>query len=178
MSSGFGFLGDLAMSYTVKPAHLSDPILRNMGLVTARWGVLEAHLEFLILRFQEIDLNTGLLLTANLSFRAKADLLLTFAAEKGFADDENSKLKTLVREAERLYGKRNMVAHSAWFPTDNPLVAKVRGIRTRGKLVVTDDEISANDLQAIADEIHALGADLLDFMDRNGIRPEDSFHYP
>ena len=83
------------MSYTAQPAHLSDPILRNMGLVTASWGVLEAQLEFLILRHQEIDINTGLLLTANLSFRAKADLLLTFAAAKAFADDENSKLKCI-----------------------------------------------------------------------------------
>ena len=158
------------MSYTAKPAHLSDPILRNMGLVTASWGVLEAHLEFLILKHQDIALNTGLLLTANLSFRAKADLLLTFAAEKAFADDENSKLKTLVREAERLYGKRNMVAHCAWLSTDNQSVAKVMGVRTRGKLVVSDDEVSVSELQLIADNIHALGADLLDFMERNGIR--------
>ena len=164
------------MSYTAKPAHLSDPILRNMGLVTASWGVLEAHLELLILRHQEINLSTGLLLTANLSFRAKADLLLTFAAEKAFADDQNIKLKTLVRKAERLYGKRNMVGHCAWFRTDNPLVAKVRGVRTRGKLVVTDEEVSVNELQLIADDIHALGAALLDFMEYNGIRLEDSLN--
>ena len=118
-------------------------------------------------------LKTGLLLTANLSFRAKADLLLTFANEKAFSDDENDKLKKLVRKAERLYGKRNMVAHSGWFPTDNPLVANVRGVRTRGKLVVTDDEVSTDDLQAVADDIHALGFAFLDFMDRNGIGPKD-----
>ena len=166
----------MAESYTTKPAHLSDPILRNMGLITASWGVLEAHLEFIILGHQEINLNTGLLLTANLSFRAKADLLLTFAAEKAFADDQNSKLKTLVREAERLYGRRNMVAHCAWFATDDPLVAKARGVRTRGKLVVTDEDVSVDELQLIASDIHALGADLLDFMERNGIRLEDSLN--
>lgn len=155
--------------------HLSDPILRNMGLVTALWGILETHLEFFILTHQEIKLSTGLLLTANLSFRAKADLLKTFATEKAFSGDENNKLKTLVRQAEGLYGKRNMVAHCAWLPTDDPLVAKVRGVRTRGKLVVRDDEVSVDDLQAIANDIHRLGVAFLAFMARNGIRPEDYF---
>ena len=45
------------MSYTAEPAHLSDPILRNIGLITASWGVLEAQLEFFILTHQEINLN-------------------------------------------------------------------------------------------------------------------------
>ena len=69
-----------------------------------------------------------------------------------------------------------MVAHCAWFATDDPLVAKVRGVRTRGKLVVTDEEVSVDKLQLIANDIHALGADLLDFMERNGIRLEDSLN--
>lgn len=156
--------------------HLSEPILKHMGLVIAYWGVLEAQIEFFILRNQKIPSSTGLLLTTNLSYRAKADLLMTFAkSDRDLPESEKTALKDIVVEADRLYGKRNRVTHSSWHPTADPLVARVRGIRARGKLVITDKDIHIDKLRQDAVDIRELGRVMLDFMKRNGIRPEDGY---
>ena len=156
--------------------HLSEPILIHMGLVIAYWGTLEAQIEFFILRNQKIPSSTGLLLTTNLSYRAKADLLMTFAkGDHDLPESEKTALKDIVVEADRLYGKRNRVAHSSWFPTDHPFVARVQGIRTRGKLVLTDKEIHIDELRQDAVDIRELARVMLDFMDRNDLRPEDGY---
>lgn len=154
---------------------LSDPILRNMGLIIVIWSAFEIQMEFCILWHQKISLKTGLLLTTNLNYNAKAKLLQTFASEKSFSpESENALLKQLLRRAEPLYGKRNLIAHSSWTPTDDPLVANVMAIRTRGKLQLVNKEMSVSDLADTYEQIRKLGLEMNDFMERHNIIPEDS----
>ena len=149
---------------------VSDPILRNIGLIVVLWSVLETQLEIAILRHQEIDLGTGMVLSANLNFQSKLFLLTTFANEGGFKPESEAKaLLKLLGRIQNAYGERNLIAHSFWTPTDDPNVARIRGVRARGKLRVIDEPMSVDRLAEIAETIRQIGADMIDFMERHDL---------
>lgn len=153
---------------------ISDPILRNIGLIAALWSALEVQLEFAILRHQEIDLSTGMLLTTNLGFQSKIYLLTTFANEGGIQPESEAKaLLKLLSRIHAAYADRNLVVHSVWTATDDANIARCRGIRTRGKLRLLDEPMSVDRLAEIADVTRQIGADLTDFMERHNLTPEN-----
>ena len=153
---------------------IAEPILTRIGLIASSWSALEAQLEFAILRHQEIDLGTGMLLTANLGYRSKVDLLTTFANEGGITPETEAKaLLRLLGRANVAYGERNLVVHSVWSATDNPLIGRIQGVRTKGKLRVLDEPMSVNRLNDIAEEIVQVGGDIFDFMKRHNLSPEN-----
>lgn len=153
---------------------ISDELLRSIGLVAFYWSVLEAHLEFLILKLQDIPFQTGLVLTSHLGFRARCYLLHTAVNDDPALSDSASKeLKQLIVRTEAAYPKRNQVVHSVWTPTDDPLVARYRGIRARGRLKLIDEPMHVNEIENIAEEIHSIGGDFLLFQYRYGLLPKD-----
>lgn len=155
--------------------YLSDPILIHMGLVISFWGALEHQMEFLILHNQEISVGRGLLLTTNLSYRSKSDILRTFANEDDdLPKEERDILKSVVNRANQLYGIRNMIAHAQWMPTDDPQKARVMSVRTTGKLRLLDKDVDVEELKCCAKELRDLGAELIDFIIRNKLQPDSN----
>ena len=154
---------------------IGDRILRNIGLITASWSILETQMEFAILRAQEINLSEGLIVTSHLSFRAKYDLLMTFANSGDLASEEDTaQFKNLLGRILAAYGIRNAAAHHAWFGSPDPDVATRKSIKAKGKLQVIDETVHVNQLKEDVETIRTLGAELLEFMQNHGLAPEDS----
>lgn len=154
---------------------LGDKILRNIGLVTTSCSALEALMEFAILRQQEMDLSSGMVVTANLGFWSRWNLLMTFANEGAFKpEDECIALKRILNDIKDAYGLRNGVVHPVWSATNSPDIANRKTIRVKGRLKVVDEPLSVDEIQAIADQILSAGAALLAFMEKHGLTPEDS----
>ncbi len=129
-------------------------------------------LEFAILRHQEIELSTGMVLSANLGFQSKLYLLTTFANEGGFEPESECRaLLKIIGRIQEAYGKRNLVVHSVWVPTDDPNIGRCKGVRARGRLRVIDEPISVDRLTEIAEEIRQIGADMTIFMERHNLTP-------
>lgn len=153
-------------------ATLSDPILRNIGLVAALWSALEAQLEISILRLQDIKLETGMVLSSTIGFRSRIGLLRTFANEGGVKPENEAKaLLDLLKRMEAAYLNRNLVVHAFWTPTDDPNVGNIKGVRATARLRVINEPMTVDGLAKIADEIHHIGADMLAFMERQRLVP-------
>ena len=163
------------MTQTKNTPPLSPPILQNIGLIAALWSALESQLEIAILRQQEIDLPTGMVLSANLGFQSKLYLLRTFANEGGVEPvSEAKELLNLIQRIQRAYRDRNLIVHSVWAATEDPNIARCKGLRVRGKLRIIDEPISVDRLADIANMIRQIGADLTAFMERHNLTPENS----
>lgn len=153
---------------------LGSRVLQHIGLITAYWSALEAQMEFAILRTQEINPSEGLIITSHLSFRAKKDLLMTFANGGAYEPEaEAAELKRLLGDIQNAYGLRNNVAHHVWSATGHPHVARRQSIKARGTLQIIDEEVHLSQLAQDAEMIRALGERLLQFMERHGLAPKD-----
>ena len=153
---------------------LSHEFLAQIGLIAAQWSAIEVAMELAILKIQEIDLSTGLVLTSEIGFRQRYNLLMTFANEPGGIEPktEADTLKRILKRIWNAYPKRNAAVHPLWVATDDPLIAKRMGIRAKGRLRVISESVSLDDLIKDAEEIRQIGGYLSAFMERNGLTPK------
>ena len=152
----------------------SREFLTQIGLITTLWSGIEAAMEIAILEIQEIKLSTGLVVTSELSFRQRHNLLMTFANEPGGIEPETDALalKGILKRIQNAYPKRNAAVHPLWVATDDPLVAKRMSVRAKGRLRVVSEPVSIKDLAKDAEEIRQIGSDLSAFMERKGLTAE------
>ena len=157
-----------------KTPPLSWEFLAQIGLITALWSAIEAAMQIAILRIQEIDLPTGMVVTSELGFRQRYNLLMTLANEPGGIEPETDALalKSILKRIWNAYPKRNAAVHPLWVATDDPLVAKRMGVRAKGRLRVISEPVNIKDLAKDAEEIRQIGSDLSAFMERKGLTAE------
>lgn len=143
-----------------------DAFHHAVGQVVVFWAGIEAQMEFLILAHQEIRPETGLLLTANLGYHSKMDLLKLFLKDIPRPADVGE-LKGLIERIGKAYPKRNGVAHAVWAPTKDDKVVMRMGIRTKGgKLATINELVPVDSIYDTADEIRIIGRDLDSFVRR------------
>ncbi len=154
---------------------LPSAFLECIGTIAVLWSAIEIQMEVALLRIQEINLSTGMVVSSELGFRSKCNLLLTAANEQGGikSEAEAKALKNILKRIQDAYPKRNNAVHPLWIRTEDPNVATRKGIRAKGRLRVVDEPVKLEDLATDAREIAQIGFDLTAFMIRNKLAPKD-----
>lgn len=140
------------------PQDLPDHFYYNIGQIAAKWSAIEAELEFIILDAYEIKQENGLIISSQLGYRAKTDLIRVLLNWK--ADHEPPKDKELfdlMAKVDEAYGRRNATVHSIWRGSDDPNIAYRTSIRAKGKLKYGSDPVTIEELEADVEALRALG---------------------
>ncbi len=153
---------------------ISDRHLRAIGLIAVIWSGIEQAMEIAICGLYSIDLNRGLVLTANIGFRSRVDLLRILAKNGAIRDKRDAAICLgLLTRIEKAYVTRNEAVHGGWGPSPDPTKARRMSIRARGsQLRCVSEDVSAEELEASVQKIGILGADFTDLVDRLGLFPK------
>ena len=122
----------------------------------------------------------GLLVTQVMSLRQVIDTL-RILHEREFAADKSRRtaLRKLLRKVDNAVAHRNQVVHSAFWPVafQNRLMAEntpwSRG-RPRGSAPHESFFMTAAEIEAVADELHAAATDVLGLYTKLSIEAEDA----
>jgi hypothetical protein len=141
------------------PMELPDDHMRLVGIISAHWEWVELILERAIAEIMEHKFSRVALLTNEISFSSKCDLVLVYARVYEDADPETWKLFTLAIKGLRdAYSLRNAFVHAQW---KRDATSKVWGkavVRTKGgKLTISDEPVPIEDLEAAATAIWDAG---------------------
>jgi hypothetical protein len=93
---------------------LSDEFYIALGRVTAHFAVLEAQIEFLTWSLIGRDQGLGQIVTAQVSFRGLLDLLSSIFRHRVADEALRAELDAVLRRAEAVERRRNLVTHSEW----------------------------------------------------------------
>ena len=154
---------------------LPDPFYYNIGQIAAKWSAIEAELEFIILDAYEINQNNGLILSSQLGYRAKIELIRVLLNWK--ADHELQKSKEmfdLVAKVDEAYGRRNATVHSVWRGSAEPNIASRTSIRAKGKLKYGSEPVTIEELEADVEALRTLGRALRTAHDAKRFSTKDS----
>ena len=134
------------------------------------WAIIEASMETIILGMYEVNMDRGLVLTANIPFNSRLDLL-RIIANNGVDDDVLAqKFNTVLGKIQELHGQRNKMVHGLWRLTDHPGKVRRLGVRARGKKVVASaEDFTASDLWKVVSDIASTREELMSVADELGI---------
>jgi hypothetical protein len=153
------------------PIPLPDEHMRMVGIIAAHWEWIELILERSIAEIMEQQHHTVGLLTANISFGSKCDLILVYA--RVFEKDQPQVWKEFTTAIEALggaYMKRNTYVHAKWKRDRSTLEWGITTVRTRGgKLTASDNPVSVNELVDAAQSIFDAGERFTALVQRFGI---------
>ena len=148
---------------------ISDDHCLAIGRITVTFAELESWLSSfiwaLIVPFSEQ--HVGQMVTAEMSFRQKLDLLVSLFLYRCKNPQKCAELKVLVARLSDLEQQRNTVQHSLWIrQTDNPAEAtrlKITAKRKHG-LSHAKEVKTSQPLEALASDLNVAASDLSSFM--------------
>ena len=141
-----------------KPRNLPAKYYRYIGEITARWNMVELHLQEIVWDVLDLDLKRGRLLTYRSGAREKLNLFRALGKhwiKNQLLVDEFKKIAT---EIERLNGLRNDYVHGVFghIPGE-PKILKLLYIKTtENKITPRAESKTENDIKLVADDIAAL----------------------
>src|SRR5207249_786022 len=143
------------MSEEALAARLSDAHLRGIGRVTVAFGTLEFWAALGVWTLLGADRDTSQTITAELSFRARLNLLGALATQKlAPTDTLLVNIQQFVRDAGIAEDKRNQIAHSHWTVDASGVVRRLKSAaKSKGFRQDTID-MSPEHLDALADAIY------------------------
>jgi len=145
--------------------------LTAMGRITANFAELETMVSFFVWSLIGPDQRLGQIITAGLSFRKLLDLLSNLYRHRHNDSPLIEELNGLIAEAAQAEDKRNLITHSYWAAGDTDETTtrvKVTARRYRG-LKHQFEQMSVEDLDAIADLIAEARNHISQFMVRTGV---------
>jgi hypothetical protein len=151
------------------PINLPDGHMRMVGIIAAQWEWIEIVLERAVAEVMTLKHAQVGLLTVNLSFRAKCDLILVYARPLETEDNDSWKKFTKVIESlKAAYTLRNAYVHAKWKINERTGKLGRTSVRTMGgRLALVDEETKIEDMErdakAIWDAAEHLGALLTSF---------------
>jgi hypothetical protein len=151
---------------------LSDEHLYAIGGIVVIWSHIELAMEVAICGLYDINIDRGLVLTANIGFQSRVSLLRILATRGAIKDKATAAdlLKLLARVEER-YAERNAVAHGVWSGTEDPKVARRMSIRAKGnRLKCADDPVSFDQVDAVCAKLDALRVDFARMLRRLNLK--------
>lgn len=142
-----------------------------IGYIVLSWSHIETMLEFTICHYVGVGTDKGLVLTANIGFFSRLDLLrIALNSKDTVAEEDKGDLKTLISDTNDAYRIRNVAAHANWSATEDPMICRKMAIRAKGKrLQLIDEPVHLRDLVNDADVVYQLGRRWHDFLVRIGI---------
>jgi len=109
----------------------------------------------------------GRIVSAEISFKTKADLVYSLFCYSGPAANDVEKLKSLLSRCFQAEAKRNMIIHSSWSYTDHEpelVLRHKRSSKFKKGYRLSSQEIGAENLDAIAEDLNQCARDVIDFL--------------
>jgi len=148
---------------------ISDDHCLAIGRITVAFAELESWLSSFIwsLIGPFSEQHVGQMVTAEMSFRQKLDLLVSLFQYRCKDTQKRDELKALVARLSELEQQRNTVQHSLWIrQTSDPGEAtrlKITAKRKHG-LSHAKEVLTSQPLESLAQELNAAVSDLSSFM--------------
>jgi hypothetical protein len=150
---------------------LPDEHMRMVGVISAHWEYLEILLERAIADIMGRNFYEVQLLTENISFTNKCDLVLIYARPFEKAEpDEWKKFTSAIADLKAAHGARNEYVHAHWKQDQKTNVWGKAGVRTKGgKLVVSDSAVDIEDMSKAAQQIWDAAVSFLALCQRHNV---------
>jgi hypothetical protein len=154
------------------PFGFPDEHMRLIGIITAHWEHVENFIEAAVAKIMELDPNRIRLLTMNISFHPKTDLLLAYARaaflRESDTDPRWTAFNELVKELRNAYSARNRYVHAKW-DFQNETMFRY-DVRTKGgKLTIEQEITTTTELAEAAQQILDAGEHFMNFLAAQGI---------
>ncbi len=168
-SSTFTFWS-FAMSYK-SPFDLPDEHMRLVGIIACHWECLDLTIQRTIAEVMQHKFERVALLTENLSFNSKMDLLTGYVRMlKPLAPTFWDEYTSIQRSVIEAYGTRNSYVHARWkqcTPPETPtrVVVRIKG----GKLRIEEVAAPQENLEKAAQSIWDVGQTFTTFFTKFGL---------
>lgn len=140
---------------------LDDNQLKAIGLVAARWSYLDFELEQTVVEMAGIAKSPGRALTMHMTTPLRLRVLAAMAHEL-FDDSTNKRIGRLIHRLKQLQTRRNSIIHGVWGISPEGSTAIMWRIKG-AEIVLQNEPLSADDISQIADDIHDLIGDFMEF---------------
>ena len=169
--------------------HVPAPLLARLGDITVSFAMLDVQIQFLawvLLGVVERQ-NLGNIMTSELSFGARCDLVLNLYREQFGLVDEFEELRVLIKRARALEKERNRITHSFWAPsfsnTDGSRVEDVArrikvSARSKRGLAWDEETVDEQRLVGVADAFKQLAGEIMNFSVTLSIGPPRGTNAP
>ena len=143
------------MAYKSPMDGLPDEHMRLVGIISAHWEYVELLLERAIAEVMGRKYSDIALLTGNIGFYQKCDLILVYARVFEEPEPETWKRFTgAIKELKDAYPDRNQYVHAKWKRDITTRAWGKSSIRTKGgKLTISDVSVQCEDLEKAAARI-------------------------
>ena len=161
------------MAVHIHPLNIPPRYYKPIGQVVVGWNLTEALIASIVWHIHKIrDPKRGRLFTYRPSASEKLNIFIVSA--KNFTKDpgQQRQLQSLGSRAKALKSKRNMLAHGLWGRMPKQAVWKVFYHREADDaILLRRQELTVDQVKAMAADISALNRDLKAWMSRNGVPP-------
>jgi len=134
------------------PIALPDEHMRMVGVISAQWEWIEIVMEKVVAEVMTLKHAQVGLLTTNLSFRVKCDLIKIYARPLEETDPASWRRFTKAIESlTKAHTARNTYIHAKWKISEATGKIGRSSVRTAsGKLALIDEEVKIEDMEAAA----------------------------
>jgi hypothetical protein len=159
------------MSPYRSPQALPDEHMRLVGIVAAHWEFLDVIIQRALAEVMEHDHHRIALLTENIPFRSKMDLLMAYA--RPFQERRPGVWQDFTKvdkEVRAAYGVRNAYVHARWKVGKHPDLPLRVIVQTKGgKFTITEEETCSCKVAEAAQLIWDTGEAFLKFFQERGL---------
>lgn len=163
----FGF------AMTIQRSVLGPDHLQAIGRVAAQWAILELNLHLILWGLLDVPQRSGHAITAAVpSMNTKLHMLRSLAKESGrLSSTAKTNIETLLTSVSDLRTDRNNIVHATWSVSEKPGAFNRSKFTGWGEVKFHDQDLTAPEINQIADDIASLAGDLTDFARENGLNP-------
>ena len=158
---------------TIQRTVLGPDHLQAIGRVAAQWAILEQSLHNVLWGLLDVPQRSGHAITAAVpSMNTKLHMLRSLAKEtKRLSSDAKSNIKPLLTSVSDLQTDRNNIVHATWSVSEKPGAFNRSKFTGWGEVKFHNQDMTATEINQIADDIASLTGDLMDFAWENGLNP-------
>jgi hypothetical protein len=139
--------------------------MTHIGDITVSFALLESTIQSFVGSLIREHQRIGQIITAELSFSNLRALLISLYLERHGEDEDSKILRSHIKHAAELEGKRNQITHSIWGAGKD--ADHITRIKTTAKekhgIRFHFEDVSAEALKAVADDIKNLAEDFQRF---------------
>jgi hypothetical protein len=138
-------------------ADLPDDHMRMVGIISTHWEWIEVMMERAVAEVMQHQPARVQILTANINFHTKCDIILAYARHFQKEDPEQwKKFTTTIEGLKNAYSERNKYVHAKWKMVGSQI--NLTQVRTSGgKFSLIDEPCPIEDLNKVAHQIVEAG---------------------
>ena len=141
-------------------------VFAALGKVNVYFAALESQIEFLTWSLINSEQMIGQIITSELSFKGKVNLLSSIFIYRVENEEHQDELDAILTKAIQVEERRNVVVHSQWLgggPGPNHL--RIKKTAKKGKGIKHQFvHVSTEEIEGIADDASLVAGDLQDFL--------------